>query len=203
MYPWDLPKILHVIWIREEEGILIYEGSQWKDHCQTGRIKKHFHHVNVKLEWRATSIHEDFTCLFHFCNRIYLLSENSDESWNLQILHISILQSAPFIQIFYNQELAIIILIVVRIYRDLPHEDGWFQIFVHIDKEWPTTVYPKGNFSMSKHDKLSSTQILSLSCHICSFLLWRSLLRKTKYWKSLWELCLLIKLQAAHPNSKF
>jgi hypothetical protein len=55
-----------------------------------------------------------------------------------------------------------------------------FQIFVHVDKKRPTTVYPKGNFSMSKHDKLSSTQTPSLHYHICSFLLWRSLLTKDK-----------------------
>lgn len=96
IYPWDLPKILHVIWTREEEGISIYEGSQWKDHCQTGRINKHFHHVNVKLEWRATSIHEDFTCLFHFHNRIYLLSENSDESLQNGFKYLFILTKTNF-----------------------------------------------------------------------------------------------------------
>jgi hypothetical protein len=31
--------------------------------------------------------------VFHFHNRMYLPSENSDESWNLQILHINILHT--------------------------------------------------------------------------------------------------------------
>lgn len=86
-------RFLHVIWTREEQGISIYEGSQWKDHHQTGRINKHFHHVNVKLEWRATSIQEDFTCLFHFCNRIYLLFWEVWWELELQILHINILHT--------------------------------------------------------------------------------------------------------------